>query len=79
MPLCDTLLRFAEHPAFFRPLWSEQILQEVGRVIEKMGYTQAQRERRLAAMQKAFPEAWVNIPAKLIETFDCPIQMTNMS
>ena len=30
MCLCDTLLRFAKDPAMFRPLWSTQILKEVG-------------------------------------------------
>jgi predicted nucleic acid-binding protein len=72
MPLCDTLLRLAEHPAFFRPLWSEQLLQEVGGVLEKMRYTPAQRERRLNAMRRAFPEAIVRIPTKLIESLYCP-------
>lgn len=40
--------------------------------MDKMGYTQAQRDRRLTSMQKAFPEASVKIPAKLIETFQSP-------
>jgi|SRR5579863_4650995 len=72
MPLCDTLLRLAEHPAFYRPLWSEEILREVGNVIEnKLGYSSEQRDRRLTAMKKAFPEAVVQIPARL-DSFDCP-------
>ncbi len=72
MPLCDTLLRLAEHPAFYRPLWSEEILQEVGNVLEnKFGYTWKQRDRRLDAMRKAFPEAAVKLPVKL-DSFDCP-------
>lgn len=72
MPLCDTLLRLAEHPAFYRPLWSEAILQEVGDVLEKeLGYSAKQRERRLDAMQRAFPEAMVKIPARL-DSFNCP-------
>lgn len=40
--------------------------------MDKMGYTQAQRDRRLTSMQKAFPEASVKIPARIIETFDSP-------
>src|SRR5438876_5553777 len=72
MPLCDTLLRLAEDPAFYRPLWSEEILREVGDVLEKkFGYTQQQRSRRLTAMREAFPEALVSIPKGLPETFDC--------
>ena len=40
MPLCDTLLRLAEDPAMYRPLWSDKILQEVGAVLEeKLAYT----------------------------------------
>jgi predicted nucleic acid-binding protein len=73
MPLCDTLLRLAEDPAFYRPLWSQEILREVGVVLEKLGYSQPQRERRLAMMQRAFPEALVKIPPNL-ESFNCPDQ-----
>lgn len=73
MTLCDTLLRLAEHPALYRPLWSEEILQEVDRALEKKLYlTRAQVDRRLKAMQEAFPEALVKIPSKLLETFECP-------
>ena len=72
MPLCDTLLRLAEHPAFYRPLWSDKILEEVGNVLEqKLGYSQQQKDRRLAAMQRAFPEAAVIIPVRL-DSFECP-------
>jgi predicted nucleic acid-binding protein len=72
MPLCDTLLRLAEHPSFYRPLWSAEILREVGDVIEKkLGYSTEQRDRRIASMQKAFPEALVQIPCKL-DSFVCP-------
>jgi hypothetical protein len=34
MCLCDTLLRLAEEPAMYRPLWSDAILQEVGDALE---------------------------------------------
>ena len=72
MPLCDTLLRLAEHPAFYRPLWSEEILREVGDVLgNRLGYTSEQRDRRLNAMRRAFPEAMIQIPAKL-DSFNCP-------
>jgi predicted nucleic acid-binding protein len=71
MPLCDTLLRLAEEPAFYRPLWSETILQEVGSVLERWGHTPAQRERRLGFMRLHFPEACVDVPAGLLEAFTC--------
>lgn len=71
MPLCDTVLRLAEDPAMYRPLWSEQILQEVGRVLEsKLGYSTAQREHRLSQMNAAFPEASVAIPVCLSDSLD---------
>ena len=39
MPLCDTLLRCAEEPALFRPVWSENILTEVqSTLLEKFDY-----------------------------------------
>ena len=62
MPLCDTLLRLAEEPGLYRPLWSEEILHEVSHALEEFGYTQQQRDRRLQAMRTAFPEAIVDVP-----------------
>jgi hypothetical protein len=51
MPLCDTLLRLAEQPATYCPLWSEQILLEVGDALEKkLKRTAFQRQRRLHSM-----------------------------
>ncbi len=73
MPLCDTLLRLAEHPALYRPLWREGILAEAGRVlIEKLHLNQQQAERRLNAMREAFPEALVTVPRRLLQTVDSP-------
>ena len=64
MPLCDTLLRAAEEPSFFRIVWSEQILEEVRKTINgsKFNYSAQQAERRVASMQSAFPEALHRIP-----------------
>ena len=43
MCLCDALLRLAEHPAMYRPLWSSEILREVGDALEsKIGLTPEQ-------------------------------------
>lgn len=66
MPLCDTLLQLAIEPAFYRPLWSEQILQEVGNTLEKRKYSREQRERRLRVMREHFPEALVEVPDQII-------------
>lgn len=72
MPLCDTLLRFAEAPAIYRPLWSEQILLEVGNALEKkLKRTRFQRERRLHAMRNAFPEAEIFVPGDLVKAITC--------
>ena len=62
MPLCDTLLRLAEDPAFYMPRWSAGILDELRRVLCRMQYTEAQAERRITAMQCAFEDACVAQP-----------------
>lgn len=59
MPLCDTLLRLAEEPAFYEPKWSSDILRELRSALRRMGYTSAQAERRIAAMEAAFEDACV--------------------
>jgi predicted nucleic acid-binding protein len=57
MPLCDTLLRLAEDPAFYIPKWSDDILRELRSTLQRMGYSPAQAERRIAAMEIAFEDA----------------------
>ncbi len=72
MPLCETLLRLAEEPSLYRPLWSDPILEEVGSVLERsMKLTAAQVNRRLAAMRDTFPEAKVVIPNDLHLALTC--------
>lgn len=72
MPLCDTLLRLAEEPATYRPLWSEQILLEVGDALEKkLKRTAFQQRRRIQAMRGAFPEAEVDVLADLARPITC--------
>ncbi len=72
MPLCETLLRMAEEPAIYRPLWSDPILQEVGSVLERnLHLTSTQIARRLGAMLSTFPEALVVIPDGLTESLTC--------
>ncbi len=69
MPICDTILRLAEDPSLFRIVWSEQILDEVGRGLAapRFGYPPDKVERRLRAMRAAFPEAMATIPPDLID------------
>lgn len=69
MPICDTLLRSAEEPSFFRLAWSVEILNELRRGLEgpKFGYSQKQVDRRIAAMNHAFPEALTAVPVGLID------------
>src|SRR5271168_1192161 len=72
MPLCDTLLRLAEEPATYRPLWSEQLLLEVGDALEKkLKRTESQRQRRTHSMRSAFPDAEVDVPAGLANAITC--------
>jgi hypothetical protein len=37
MPVCDTLLRLAEEPAFYVPRWSRETLDEVHRNLMREG------------------------------------------
>jgi predicted nucleic acid-binding protein len=67
MPLCDTLLRLAEAPAFYLPKWSREILRELRSTLVRMGYSSAQADRRLAAMQSAFGDALVENYESLID------------
>jgi predicted nucleic acid-binding protein len=57
MPLCDTLLRLAEEPAFYIPKWSDDILLELRSTLHRMGYTPVQAGRRITAMEAAFEDA----------------------
>jgi hypothetical protein len=59
MPLCETLLRLAEEPAFYVPRWSQQTLEEIHRNLIKWGHTVAQADRRVRAMRTAFEDAEV--------------------
>ena len=67
MPLCDTLLRLAEEPALYLPLWSEEILRETKEGLRRLGCTFEQQERRITAMKRAFPEALVDIPDEIVQ------------
>lgn len=69
--LNDTILRLAEARAF-RPLWSQDVLEELHRnlaVIETVGPQGA--SHRLAAMRAAFPEAIISDYEQLIPSMTC--------
>jgi predicted nucleic acid-binding protein len=71
MCLCDTLLRLAEDPAMYRPLWSSEILREAGDALEsKIGLSPGQRKRRIGAMTAAFPEAAMQPAEGLVESLN---------
>lgn len=57
--LCDTLLRLAaDH--FYRPFWSERILDETERVmVDKLSISRRKARRRIGQMRQAFPDAVV--------------------
>jgi hypothetical protein len=81
MPLCDTLLRSAEEPSFFRIAWSRQIMDEVQKALvgPRFGYSAEQVERRIRLMNAAFPEAFHEVPQNLIDSITaCRIRMIDM-
>ena len=72
MSLCDLLLRLAEDPAMYRPLWSEQILAEMAKALKtKLHRSAAAVAYRREQMNKAFPEAMVAAPDALAEALVC--------
>jgi predicted nucleic acid-binding protein len=69
--LNDTLLRLAEEGAF-RPLWSDEILTELSRVlVREAELPTSAAERRVAHMRAAFPMAEVTDYQALIDVMAC--------
>lgn len=69
--LSDTLLRCAEEE-LFRPLWSQDILDELQRIlIREAGLTADKTQRRINRMQAAFPTAQVQGYESLIQAMSC--------
>ncbi|MGO9125424.1 MAG: putative toxin-antitoxin system toxin component, PIN family [Terriglobales bacterium] len=70
--LCDLLLRLAEEPAMYRPLWSEQIMAEMTKTLRmKLKRTVAEAEHRRQQMIAAFPGAMVTVPPELLRAVEC--------
>jgi predicted nucleic acid-binding protein len=71
MPLADTLLRLAEEPSLYRIVWTEELLQEIGGTLTKLGRTTAQVERRLKFMRDYFPEAMYTLTPEIVNAIPC--------
>ena len=72
MALCDLLLRLAEEPAMYRPLWSDQILTEMTRAMTaKLHRSSSEAVWRRLQMDQAFPEAMETVPSELSKALDC--------
>jgi predicted nucleic acid-binding protein len=57
--VCDLLLRLAEEPALFLPLWSHAVLDEVQKTHQKLGWSLEISDYWRSEVQKAFPESLV--------------------
>jgi predicted nucleic acid-binding protein len=72
MALCDLLLRLAEEPATYRPVWSEHILTEMTKALTtKLHRSRPQATWRRQQMIQAFPEAMVPVPPELLRAVEC--------
>ena len=59
--VCDLLLRLAEKPRMYLPVWSQQILDEVHRThIGKLGWEKRLTDSFSNAVQEAFPDASID-------------------
>jgi len=72
--LCDALLRLAEEPSLYRPLWSEEILAELRSALTREPFRLPRRKAdyRIECMRAAFPEAVVTGYEPLIVTVRIP-------
>ena len=68
--LNDLFLTLAEQNTY-RPLWSEDVKEELRRNLAKVNIEPDAIERRLTAMDSAFPDALVSGYRKLIPQMTC--------
>ncbi len=67
--LRDTLLRLAETPGLYLPRWSDDILAEVERTLQKrFCKSPAQTGHLVQELRQSFPEAWVREYSDLMPT-----------
>lgn len=71
--LCDTLLTLADCE-LYQPLWSAKTIRELGEVLQRVHpeLSDASIEKRIAQMQKAFPEACIETPETVIAGISLP-------
>ncbi|MSV30437.1 MAG: PIN domain-containing protein [Bryobacterales bacterium] len=59
-PLRDTLLRLAEPPELYQPLWSGQIIQEMKRALEKqIGLAPSKTAYLERELRRHFADSWI--------------------
>ena len=59
-PLRDTLLRLAEPPSLYQPLWSEEIIIEMKRALEsQIGLPPAKTAYLERELRRHFLDSWV--------------------
>ena len=58
--VCDLLLRLAEEPALYAPLWSERILDEVQRTHSKLTWNEEISDHWRREVQRAFPDSTIS-------------------
>jgi predicted nucleic acid-binding protein len=59
-PLRDTLLRLAEAPGLYRPVWSDEIMVEMTRALgAAIGLTPRKTAHLEREIRQHFPDAWV--------------------
>jgi hypothetical protein len=67
MPLADTLLRLAAGHGLFLSKWSDQIMVEVTRTLQKnFGLSAQKAMHRESEIRRHFPEAWIDAYEDLI-------------